>query len=55
MIVHFEQLGPGLQAKTPTLSPDHPDHERFNNMNAFEKEEYIRNLIPEALRTLQDV
>ena len=55
MLIHFEKLGPGLQATTPTLHKDHPDYQRFDRMNAFEKEEFIRNLIPEALKTIQDI
>lgn len=54
MIIHFEQLAPGLQAKAPTLSQDHPGYSRFSKMNAFEKEEFIRKLIPEAIKKIQD-
>ncbi|MBN1850076.1 MAG: hypothetical protein JW932_16000 [Deltaproteobacteria bacterium] len=54
MIMQFERLAPGLQAKTPTLSRDHPEYERFIKLNAFEKEEFIRRLIPEAIKTMRD-
>lgn len=55
MIIQFEQLAPGLQAKSPTLSRDHPEYERFMKMNTFEKEEFIRKLIPEALKKIRDL
>ena len=54
IILQFNQLAPGLQAKIPELSRDHPGYSRFNNMNAFEKEEFIRKLVPEALVRIRD-
>ncbi len=53
-VIQFEALAPGLQTKTPVLSRNHPDYERFSKMGAFEKEEFIRKLIPKALREIQD-
>ncbi|UCF86229.1 MAG: hypothetical protein JSV50_11555, partial [Desulfobacteraceae bacterium] len=53
-VTQFEALAPGLQTKTPLLSRNHPDYERFSKMGAFEKEEFIRKLIPKALREIQD-
>ena len=53
-VIQFEALAPGLQTKTPLLSRNHPDYERFSKMGAFEKEEFIRKLIPKALREIQD-
>jgi hypothetical protein len=54
IIIHFQRFAPGLQSKTPFLSRDHPDYGRFGRMNGFEKEEFIRRLIPKALIKLQD-
>ena len=54
LVVRFEELAPGLQTKPPLLSPKHPEHERFSKMGAFEKEEFIRKLIPKALKEMQD-
>jgi len=54
MILHFEELGPRLQAHTPTLRRDHPRYDAFRRMNAFEQEELIRRLIPEALREIEN-
>ena len=54
LIIRFEQLAPGLQAKTPALSRNHPAYSRFCNMNDLEREEFIRKLIPKALNKIQD-
>jgi hypothetical protein len=53
-VVRFEELAPGLQTKTPLLSQNHPDYEKFSSMGAFEKEEFIRKLIPKALKEMLD-
>ena len=54
LITQFDQLAPGLQAKTPTLSKEYPSYDKFSKMNLFEKEEFIRKLIPKALKKVQD-
>lgn len=54
MVLRFEELGPRLQAQTPSLCKDHPRYDTFRRMNAFEREELIRKLIPDALREIQD-
>ena len=46
LIVRFDQLAPRLQARTPYLRRDHPDYDKFCNLNTFEMEELIRKLIP---------
>ena len=53
-INRFEKLAPSLQAKTPLLSPRHPAYDRFRKMSTFERKEFIRKLIPDALRKIQD-
>ena len=53
LILHFDKLAPGQQAKTPGLSPDHPAYDNFCNMNVFEREEFIRKLIPKVLKEIQ--
>jgi hypothetical protein len=53
-VIRFEELAPGLQTKTPLLSRNHPDYEKFSKMGAFEKEEFIRKLIPKALKEMLD-
>lgn len=54
LVIKFEELAPRLQTKTPVLSRKHPGHDRFNKMGAFEKEEFVRKLIPKALKEIQD-
>lgn len=54
MILHFDELGPRLQARTPALSRDHPDYDAFRRMNPYEREEVIRRLIPKALKQIED-
>lgn len=54
LILNFDRLAPRLQADTPVLSRDHPAHDRFRSMNAFEREELIRKLIPKVLKEIQD-
>ena len=54
LIIHYERLAPRLEAKVPQLSRDHAAYQEFRDMNAFEREELIRKLIPKALKALQD-
>lgn len=54
MVIRFDQLAPRLQAKIPLLSRNHPAYQEFCGMNAFEKEELIRKMIPKALKEMQD-
>ena len=54
LITQFEKLAPGLQAKIPTLSQDHPGYEEYFRLNLFDQDAFIRKLIPEALAEVQD-
>jgi hypothetical protein len=54
LILRFDQLAPRLQADTPTLSRDHGAYNEFRGMNAFEREELVRKLIPKALKHIED-
>ncbi|MFC1532867.1 hypothetical protein ACFL7M_05840 [Thermodesulfobacteriota bacterium] len=54
LIIKFDSLAPGMQAKPPVLSMDHPAYRKFCKMNLFEKEELIRKLVPKALKEIQD-
>ena len=47
LIIQFDQLAPGLRAKPPSLSKDHPDYSKFRDMNSFQKEElpFLFNLV----------
>jgi hypothetical protein len=54
LVIKFDQLAPGMQAKPPLLSRDHPSYPRFRKMNIFEQEEFIRKLVPEALKMIRN-
>lgn len=54
LILHFDVLGPEYQSRTPHLSPDHPAFDKFTKMNTFEREEFVRKLIPQALKDIQN-
>jgi hypothetical protein len=49
LIGQYDTLAPPLQAAVPELNPDHPDFGAFRTVSAFEKESFIRKLIPAAL------
>lgn len=49
MIVRYEDIAPGIQARVPALHRTHPQHEAFQSVSAIEKESLIRKLIPRAL------
>ena len=53
LVVKFDRLAPGMQARPPLLCKDHPGYEAYCKMNPFEKEEFIRKLIPEAIKEIQ--
>ncbi len=54
LVKQYEEVAPRLQAQTPSLRPEHPDFGRYRAMNALQKETLIRQLIPKALRKIQD-
>jgi len=54
LIVNFDKLAPNLQAEVPVLCSDFPGFNAYADMNAFDKEVFIRRLIPRALDEIQD-
>lgn len=54
LILHFDRLEKELQGTPPLLSPDHPGFDKFIRMNPLQREEFIRALIPKALKALED-
>lgn len=52
MIVQFEDIGPRLQARTPVLSKGHPRYEEYLALNTFDRESFVRKLIPQLLKEL---
>ncbi len=52
LISRYDKLAPGLQSTPPFLSRSHSAFQVYRKMIAFEKEEFIRKLIPKALKTI---
>ena len=53
LITQFNRIAPGLQAKIPLLSKDHPDYKEFSSINTFDKEGFIRRLIPRLMKEIE--
>jgi hypothetical protein len=53
LITQFNRIAPGLQAKIPLLSQDHPDYKEFSAINTFDKEGFIRQLIPKLIKEIE--
>ena len=53
LITRFDKLAPALQAKFPLLSKDYPGYEQYCAMNTFDKEAFVRKLIPKALKEIE--
>ncbi|MCD6305604.1 MAG: hypothetical protein J7M32_04865 [Deltaproteobacteria bacterium] len=54
LVVQFDRLAPGLQARIPLLSPNHPEYPRFAEATAFDREGVIRRLIPRLVKKMGD-
>lgn len=54
MIVNFDRLAPSLHAQIPILRQDHPGYQEYSRMNTFDKEVFIRKLIPKVLEEIQE-
>lgn len=54
LIRQFDRIGPNLQLGPAELAKTHPGHDKFGNMNAFEKEEFLRKLMAKAIQELED-
>jgi len=54
LITQFEKLAPSLQAEIPILSVDYPDHKKYLEMNIFDREAFVRKLIPKALKQIKE-
>ncbi|MBU0736298.1 MAG: hypothetical protein KJ573_15285 [Proteobacteria bacterium] len=52
-VIQFDRLAPGLQAKIPLLSQSHPDYKEFHSINAFDKEGFVRKLIPRLMKEIE--
>jgi hypothetical protein len=54
LVFGSEELASRLQARTPALSMLHPKYPEYRGMNAFQREELVRKLIPFALKAIED-
>jgi hypothetical protein len=52
-ITQFDKIAPGLRAQVPVLNDRYPGYERYLAMNTFDKEAFVRKLIPKALKEIQ--
>ncbi|HDZ91395.1 MAG: hypothetical protein JRF51_05860 [Deltaproteobacteria bacterium] len=53
LITRFDTIGPGLQARIPVLSRNHPRHREFFAINTFDREGFIRKLIPGLMKEIK--
>ncbi len=53
LITQFDKLAPRLQATIPILSQGYPGYKRYSSMNTFDKEVFVRKLIPKVLEEVQ--
>ncbi len=54
LVMRYDQIGEHLQRSTPLLNREHAAYAEFREMNSFEREEFVRKLIPRALKEIQD-
>jgi len=52
MITMFKGVETSIPLRLPQLSKEHPEYRRFIRMSDFEKEEFIRRMIPKALKKI---
>ena len=52
LITRFDKLAPGLQAKIPVLSQGRPGYKAYSAMNTFDKDVFVRKMIPMALKEI---
>ena len=54
LITRFNILSPGLQARVPRLSRSFPGYEMYSALNTFDRETFIRKLIPKVIREMKN-
>ncbi len=52
LVMQFDKLSPNFRAQAPVLSPDHPAYKRYSALDTFDKEVFVRKLIPNVLEEL---
>jgi len=55
IVLQFEQVAPGLQAEIPRLSSGHPGYDEYRRLSTFDREAFVRKLIPKAIKAIQDL
>ena len=50
LVVVFEKQGLFLQAKSPQLSAEHPAYEEFSALTPYDREGFIRKMIPDLMK-----
>ncbi len=53
LIRDFEKIAPFIQAKLPSLRADFPGYKKYETLSDFDKETFIRRLIPKALEKIK--
>jgi len=54
LVTGYDRLAPGLQANVPRLREDHPEYPKFATISTYDKEGFVRKLIPKLMRALDD-
>jgi hypothetical protein len=54
VVLQFPKLAPLLQAGVPELDQNHSGYRTFASLSTFDKEAFVRKLIPKALKEIQD-
>jgi hypothetical protein len=54
LVVRFDEIGQILQSRIPDLAPSYEGYSAFASMNELEKKEFVRKLIPQALKKARD-
>ena len=54
LVIQYDRLAPGLQANIPHLRRDHPEYAKFAVISTYDKEGFVRKLIPKLMRALDD-
>lgn len=54
LVMQYDEVAPGLQANIPQLSEDHPDYDRFSTISTYDKEGFVRKLIPKLMKALEN-
>ncbi len=54
LVSQFDKLAPNFRAQAPVLSPSHPGYRQYSALTTFDKEVFVRKMIPKVLEELPD-